>query len=420
MAEDKTIQSSKIAGGLARRQLIEIDACVQCGECLVWCPVYAQDPRESICSRGKLKSLRKLLVKTPGEGTLEEFLDGLYECSACGQCHVVCPVRINTHELWEQARESLVTAGIPQPDQQVRHLASIREFNNPFSKPQEDRGIWAEKARETGLLKAPVRLWREHRAPVLYFAGCTASLDPAMQSVAVQSARLLQEAGTDFSILGPDEPCCASKLRRMGDPGFVDEAGRRAELFRQWGVSTIVVSCAGCFKGLHYDYREVLPDSIRVLHLTEYLDMLIREGRLKPSGEVPMTVTYHDPCHLGRHNQIYEEPRRILRAIPGLQLREMKRHGAFSACCGMGGGLKLAKPDIQKKMSAARVRQAEETGAEAVVTPCQTCLMGLSAGAEAISSALNVYHITEMLVRSVCPDAGIGNIRKAFSGKENG
>jgi heterodisulfide reductase subunit D len=399
---------------------MEMEACARCGECLAWCPVFAQDPRESICSRGKLGSLKRIVTSGLNGEDLKEFLEGLYECSACGQCHIVCPVRINTHELWEQARESLVKAGIPQPEEQIRHLTAIRECNNSFAKPQTERGLWAETAWRAGLLKEPVRLWKEYQAPVLYFAGCTASFDPAMQAVAVQSARLLQEAGVDFSILGPDEPCCASKLRRMGDPGFADAAQQRADLFLRSGIGRIIVSCAGCFKGLHSDYAGILPASLEVLHLTEYLDRLIREGNLTPTRNVPMKVTYHDPCHLGRHNQIYREPRNILHAIPGLSLIEMRRHGPFSLCCGMGGGLKLAKPEIQKKMSAARIRQAEETGAEAIVTPCQTCQMGLMTGTEATSSGLKVYHITEMLIRSVCPEADRAHIEKAFTEIETG
>jgi Fe-S oxidoreductase len=201
----------------------------------------------------------------------------------------------------------------------------------------------------------------------------------------------------------------------MGAPDFGSEARRRIDLFHDQGIRTIVVSCAGCFKGIHSDYPAILPASVEVLHLTEYLDRLIGEGRLKPRGKVPMRATYHDPCHLGRHNQIYDEPRRVLNAIPGVSLIEMRRHGPFSSCCGMGGGLKLARPDIQKKMSAARIRQAEEAGAEAVVTPCQTCQMGLTIGAEAISSGMKVYHINEVLVRSICPDAAREHIEQALA-----
>jgi heterodisulfide reductase subunit D len=376
--------------------------------------VYAQDPREGVTARGKLSALRRLVGHSLSENGQVDFVQALYECSACGQCHVVCPVRINTHELWEQARQSLAGAGIPQPEDQVRQITMIKEFNNSFGKPQQERGLWASLAWEAGLLTAPLKLWREHTAPMLYFAGCTASFDPAVQSVAVQSARLLQEAGLDFSILGGDEPCCASKLRRMGDIDFTAEAQKRMLQITGLGVRTVVVSCAGCYKGLHSDYRRLWTGPQEVLHLTQLIDLLIREDRLRLKHEVPMVITYHDPCHLGRHNQIYDAPRRILQAIPGLKLVEMPRHRAFSSCCGMGGGLKVVNPEIQHKMAGARIREAESTGAEAVVTPCQTCYLGLVNGVEETASSMRVYHLNEMLVRSVCPDVKHEEVKAAF------
>ncbi len=404
MAKDKGSQDDGIAGGLTRRQLIEIEACSRCGECLRWCPVYPHDTKEDISARGKLGRLRRMVSKSGIANNDAALIDSLYACSACGQCHVVCPIRIDTPELWEQARQALAAEGIPQPEPQLQQLSTIKKCNNSYGKPQQDRGLWAERAWRARLLREPVRIWDERPASVLYFAGCTASFDPAMQPVAVQSARLLQEAGVEFAILGQEEPCCASKLRRMGDSQFPEEAGGRAEMLASKKVRTIVVSCAGCFKGLHADYRGILSDDIEVLHLTEFLDGLIRDGRLKPRYPVPLSATYHDPCHLGRHNGIYEEPRRVLKSVPGLRLTEMCRSGPFSACCGMGGGLKLARPDLQKKMSASRIREAEAVGAEAVVTPCQTCLMGLTTGAAAADSSLGLFHLNEMLVRSICPD----------------
>jgi heterodisulfide reductase subunit D len=260
-----------------------------------------------------------------------------------------------------------------------------------------------------------VRLWREHPAPLVYFAGCTASYDAPMQFVAVQSARLLQEAGLDFSILGPDEPCCASKLRRMGDERFVAEAERRIAQLDALGGATLVASCAGCFKGLHGDYARLRRGSLRVLHLTQLLDRLIAEGRLPLRREVPLRVTYHDPCHLGRHSQVYEEPRRILRAVPGLSFVELPRHGAFSSCCGMGGGLKLANEGLQRRMAAQRIREAEETGAEAIVTPCQTCCIGLANGVKAAGSGLRVLHLNDVLAAAVCPEVGSGRVTAALA-----
>jgi len=417
LAKYKRSQADKIAGGLTRRQLIEIEACSRCGECLLWCPVYPHDTSEDVTARGKLGRLRKIVSEDGVSAAEAALLDGLYACSACGQCHVVCPLRIDTPKLWEQARQALASAGLSQPEPQLQHLSTIKKWNNSYGKPQQERGLWAERAWRAGLLREPVRTWDERPASVLYFAGCTASFDPAMQPVAVQSARLLQEAGVEFSILGEEEPCCASKLRRMGDSHFFQEAGRRAEMLASRKVRKIVVSCAGCFKGLHADYRGILSDDIEVLHLTEFLDGLIRGGRLKPRYNVPLFVTYHDPCHLGRHNGIYEEPRRVLKSIPGLHLTEMRRSGPFSACCGMGGGLKLARPDLQKKMSASRIREAEAVGAEAVVTPCQTCLMGLTTGAAAADSSLGLFHLNEMLVRSICPDITTETIIRELEGR---
>jgi heterodisulfide reductase subunit D len=404
LAEDKKSRADKIAGGLTRRQLIEIGACSRCGECLLWCPVYPHDTREEITARGKIDRLRRIVSKDAVSAFDAALSDGLYACSACGQCHVVCPIRIDTPELWEQARQALASAGLSQPKPQLEQLALIRQCNNSYGKAQNERARWAERAWRAGLLREPVHTWDEQSSSVLYFAGCTASFDPSMQPVAVQSARLLQEANVRFSILAEEEPCCASKLRRMGDGDFFQEAKKRSEMLKNKKVRTIVASCAGCFKGLYADYRGILSPDIEVVHLTEFLDRLILEGRLRPRHSVPLSVTYHDPCHLGRHNGIYEQPRRVLRSIPGLSLTEMRRSGPFSSCCGMGGGLKLARPDLQKKMSASRIKEAETAGAEAVVTPCQTCLMGLTAGASAVSSSLGLFHLNEMLIRSICPD----------------
>ena len=404
MARDEKIQGNKIAAGLTRRQLIELNACTRCGECREWCPVYAQDEREEITARGKLDSLRRFVDGRLPESARKDFTRALYECSACGQCHIVCPVRINTHELWEQARMSLVNAGIPQPEGQIKQLATMKEFNNPFGKSQKERSYWAEAAWKAGLLKSAVPLWKEHPAPVIYFAGCMASYEPTLQPVAVQSARLLQEAGIDFAILGEDEPCCMSKLKRMGDNAFFEEARKRVVQFTRMGIDTIVVSCAGCYKGLHSDYAGLWPGAPKIMHLSQYLDQLLKEGRLSLKRETSLLTTYHDPCHLGRHNQVYDQPRQVLRSIPGVELVEMPRHRAFSSCCGMGGGLKTVSPELQHKMAAARVREAESTGAGAIVTPCQTCYQGLLNGAKEAGSSIEIFHLNELLVRSICPE----------------
>jgi heterodisulfide reductase subunit D len=189
----------------------------------------------------------------------------------------------------------------------------------------------------------------------------------------------------------------------------------KEEMFDRMEIDTIVVSCAGCFKGLHGDYSSIWPGSRKVLHFSQFQDQLIREGRLKMKRETPLHVTYHDPCHLGRHGQVYDQPRRVLQSVPGIKLVEMPRHRAFSSCCGMGGGLKAVSPEIQHKMAAARVREAEATGAEAIVTPCQTCLQGLLNGKKEVSSAMKVFHLNEVLVRSICPEAAHQAVEAALA-----
>ncbi len=415
MARDEKIQGNKIATGLTRRQLIELNACTRCGECSLWCPVYAQDEREDITARGKLDSLRRFVDGKLPKAKRNDFIQALYECSACGQCHIVCPVRIKTHELWEQARLSLVSAGIPQPEGQVRQLDAIKEFNNPFGKNQNERSLWAEAAWKAGLLKSPVPVWREQPAQVIYFAGCMASYEPSLQPIAVQTVRLLQEAGVDFAILGEDEPCCMSKLRRMGDCAFPAEAKKRVDQLTRMGIKMIVASCAGCYKGLHSDYAGLWPGALKVVHLSQYLDQLLSEGRLTLKWDIPLLTTYHDPCHLGRHNQIYDQPRRVLRSVPGVELVEMPRHRAFSSCCGMGGGLKTVNPEIQHKMAAARINEAESTGARAIVTPCQTCYLGLLNGEKETGSTMKILHLNELVIRSICPDVSYESVKTALA-----
>jgi heterodisulfide reductase subunit D len=250
---------------------------------------------------------------------------------------------------------------------------------------------------------------------VIYFAGCMASYEPELQPVAVQSARLLQEAGVDFAILGEDEPCCVSKLRRMGDSAFREEARKRVDQLTRKGIDTIVVSCAGCYKGLYSDYAGLWPQAPKVVHFSQYLDQLLKEKRLPFKWRTSLLTTYHDPCHLGRHNQVYDQPRRVLRSVPGVEVVEMPRHRAFSSCCGMGGGLKTVNPEIQHKMAAARVHEAESTGAKAIVTPCQTCYLGLLNGSKEACSDMEILHLNELLVRSICPDITHGSVKTALA-----
>ena len=170
------------------------------------------------------------------------------------------------------------------------------------------------------------------------------------------------------------------------------------------GIDTLVSACAGCFKTLNSDYPKVGQQKYQIYHLSEYLDILIRQGQIKLNVPVQGRITYHDPCLLGRHNNIYEAPRRVVQAIPGMELVEMERTRQFSRCCGVGGGLKIANHDLQEEASVRRIRDAEETEAQYLTTPCPTCFSGLSGGAAKAESQIKVIHMAELVARSM----GIG------------
>jgi heterodisulfide reductase subunit D len=408
---------------LSRRQLLELDACTRCGECVEWCPVYAQDPKDELTPRQKAKAFRKILrdqdgilstlipeeswvarrLDLPGrrERRIERFIQGLYECSTCGQCHYVCPSFIDTVELWEGIRASMVCAGYGPLENHKALTSSVKSYDNPWLQPRSTRDKWAKRARKQKEIRGlPKDLARE-QAEVLYFVGCTASFDVNIKQVAVNTVRLLQACGVDFGILGTREKCCGSVLLRVGDPEYERLARENIEMFNRLGIRTLVTSCAGCYKTISQDYPKVADMNFEVMHMVLYIHRLMEEGRVRFRREVPMKVTYHDPCHLGRASGVYEAPRKILQAIPGVTFAEIERHHENSRCCGAGGGLKAGFPEVQQRMSQARVRDAVATGATDFVTACPFCYQGLQVGITAEDAPIRMRDITELLVMAL-------------------
>lgn len=236
---------------------------------------------------------------------------------------------------------------------------------------------------------------------ILYFVGCTASFDINVKEVGINTINIFDAIGLTYGILGSDEKCCGSVLLRIGDQDFERLAKQNIALFNSLGIKTLVTSCAGCFRTIKFDYPKVGKLHMQVLHTSELLARLIEDHRLQVTREVPLKVTYHDPCHLGRHSNLYEAPRRLLRAIPGLQFVEMSRVREFSRCCGAGGGLKAGFPDIQNRMAQERIRDAEKTGASRLVSTCPFCYQGLQIGANATKSRVKVTDITELIAHSM-------------------
>jgi len=400
---------------LSMRQLIEFDACTRCGECINLCPTYSvSEEDEAITPRGKIQRFKDLVrsqyglkarIFGPKPISHEEMVkisEELYMCSTCGQCKVVCPSKIETVDLWETGlRRLLVKEGVGPLEAHDPLIKSINNYDNPWMQPRTARDKWAkplQKEAKKAKLPNPVKNFAKEGGEILYFVGCTASYDVNLKQVAINTSEILNKAAVDFGIFGTKEKCCGSTLLRMGDwEGFERLAKDNIELFKEHNVRTIITSCAGCFKTIKEDYALVEKLDIRVMHTVELLEELIRDGRLKLTKPLEMKLTYHDPCHLGRHTGVYDAPRNVLGMVPGFEFVEMERNKENSYCCGAGGGQKTAFSDVVQKISKVRVEMAEATGASVIAHGCPFCYQGLEAAVKSKGSGIKNMDITEIV-----------------------
>jgi len=390
---------------------MRFDACTRCGECTSTCPTggEAQDD-ELVTPRGKILKLREMYLKQYGlkarllgakdipDGEMTELASKAYECTICGQCKTVCPAHLDTISMWENMREFLVAnklAPLPAHEQIIK---SIENYDNPWMQPRTQRSKWSKRIDKEVNMKDSLK----DRPEVLYFVGCTAAYDPNIREMALNTARVLSRAKVDFGTLGNEEGCCGSTLLRTG---LVESARKTAlrniEKFERAAPNMIVTSCAGCFKTIRQDYPKIRRMNVKTVHITQLVTELIDSGRLKPEKGIEGTVTYHDPCHLGRHVGIYEDPRKILESIPGIKLVEMERTRDEARCCGAGGGVKTAFPELSQKIADLRVKDAEGTGADILVTSCPFCYQSLKSAIETKGSSVRMMDLLELLALSV-------------------
>lgn len=252
------------------------------------------------------------------------------------------------------------------PDSLRVTLKNIAGTGNPLGEPPERRTDWAKDLDVKTFAKG---------TEVLYFSCCIPAYDPSIKRVARATANVLKKAGVDFGILGPRESCCGESVRKAGNESlFQTLAQSNIGAFVENGVTKIVVSSPHCYHTFKNEYPD-LEGNFEVVHLTQYLAELIREGRLKPTKELNTKVTYHDPCYLGRHNNVYDEPREVLRSIPGLELVEMPDYGENSLCCGGGGGRIWMETKKGERLSDLRLEQAIEVGASILAAACPYCML---------------------------------------------
>jgi len=346
----EVIDEIKEAGGEAFK------FCFQCGLCDTVCP----------WNRVRQFSIRKI-IREATFGLTEIDAEDIWRCTTCGRCPQRCPRGVEQIEVGVSLRRVASEYEVfPASVRSARTArASLISEGNPLQGDRKNRADWAK-----GL---SVKTFTEGME-ALHFVGCYLSYDPRMKKVAVATANILNKAGVDFGILGAKENCCGESIRKTGsEEVFKNLARENIKTFIDHGVKKIIVSSPHCFHTFKNEYPEFMVN-FEVVHVSQYLLELINAGKLEITKDSGRKVTYHDPCYMGRHNDVYDEPREILQKIPGLELIEIPDSRKDSLCCGGGGGRIWMDTPMEERFSDLRVKQANAVGADVLVTSCPYCI----------------------------------------------
>jgi Fe-S oxidoreductase len=339
--------------------------------------------------------MRKI-IREATFGLTEIESEEMWRCTTCGNCPRQCPRGVKIIESGVSLRRIATEYGVfPTPVLPVRGIsASLVGEGNPLNEERKKRADWAE-----GLSVKPFTEEME----ILYFPGCYLCYDPRLKKVASATAEILKRAGIDFGILGTRENCCGESIRKTGDEELFKRLAREnIKTFVENGVQKILVSSPHCYHTFKNEYPE-FKVNFEVVHISQYISELIDQGRLELDKAYGRKVTYHDPCYLGRHNDIYDEPRAVLKKVPDLELMEMPDSLENSLCCGGGGGRIWMETLKGERFSDLRVEQAIGVGAEVLVTSCPYCITHFEESRIALedSEAVEIKDITEIIAEVI-------------------
>ena len=394
---------------LSWRQLLDGYACTECGRCTAACPANATgkplDPMRIITNiRDTLNDQGGAIVSGQVDGLPDMFQtvhsdEGIWACTTCYACVYECPV-MNEHvpKIIDMRRNLVLTQG-KIPPESMDMLRNIETNYNPWGIGWDQRGRWAEGL---GIRTLAEAIAANEPIDVLYWVGCAASFDDRNRKVAQAFARILHKAGVRFAILGAEEKCTGDPARRIGNE-YLAQTMIRANVatLNGYGVKRIVASCPHCFNAIKNEYPE-FGGAYEVVHHSQFLQELIRDGRLNPTREVLQFLTYHDPCYLGRYNDVYDEPRDVLYRIPGVRVVEMRQCRDRGFCCGAGGARMWMDERTGERVNHRRLSHIEETQANAVATACPYCLIMLDDAAKTKDREdIRRFDIAELLEQSL-------------------
>jgi len=376
-----------------------VSQCWNCNFCYPACPLRESNVGfQTQGPSGIAQSLFYAIKWDCLEGPEKEGLrDIVYACTTCNSCVNTCKqisAGVPLLEAVDAGRQLLIEKMIGPMPQQAKALESAFKYGNPYGQQPDERLNWAN-----GL---DIKRLPAEKADLLYFVGCTAAHDPDLHNCARSIVKLLKYANTDIGILG-EEVCCGDPVRSIGDPYLFEElAGKNIQNIEKSGVKKIVTTSPHCFNTLTKSYKD-LPEGIVVQHYTEFFHDFFKDHLSDFKKNIPLKITYHDPCYLGKHNQIYEDPRQLIQFIPGVSLIEMEKNRSDSLCCGGGGGRMFTEVEEEERMANVRIRQALDTGAEILATACPYCYIMFRDAIKDVGAGekIKVMDIAELLCEAL-------------------
>jgi Fe-S oxidoreductase len=401
LAEEDVRFGSATVRDMTWKQMVDTMSCTECGRCQDACPAYATG--KELSPKLLIMALRdQVLAEAPKALANKDYKppplvpnavtdNVVWDCVTCGACVRECPVGIEHIDHIVDMRRNLVMVESRFPEEAGTMLRDVDRASNPWGKPQADRTSWAESL--------GVRVLQPGEPPpgVLFWVGCAPAFDERAKQGAISTAKLLLAAGVDFAILGPREACTGDPARRMGDEYTYQRLARQnVETLNDSKVTKIVTTCPHCFNTIGSEYPD-FGGRYEVVHHTEFLAELVRDGGLKPlAGE--RTITYHDSCYLARHNDVVAAPRELA-AVSGTAV-EMPRHGKRTFCCGAGGA-RMWMEERGRPINEERVREAASTGADTLAVACPFCTVMLDDGVRNTGSKLQVIDLASLLSEAV-------------------